>query len=49
MPLKGSPGYRKKPSALKREHPAFLFLWVFLPSWIRIQIANPDPDPIHNT
>ncbi len=61
---------QEKPSALKREHPAlqktkfinflFLFLRLFLPSWIRIririQILNPDPDPgipvisrFHNT
>jgi hypothetical protein len=43
---------QEKPLALKREDPAlqkskfinfFLFLWAFLPSWIRI--ANPDQDP----
>jgi hypothetical protein len=26
----------------------FLFLWVVLPSWIRILIANPDRDPIES-
>jgi hypothetical protein len=51
-----------KPWALKRENPAlqsmkflnfFLFLWVILPSWIRIRTPdpltwlNPDPDPKH--
>jgi hypothetical protein len=45
---------QKKPSALKREHPAlqnmkfsifFYFCGPFLPSWIRIRIPNTDPDP----
>ncbi len=44
---------QKKPSALEREHPAlqkmkfincFLFSGPFLPSWIRVRIANPDPN-----
>jgi hypothetical protein len=45
---------QKKPSALKREHPAlhnmkflnfFYFCGSFLPSWIRTRIPNTDPDP----
>jgi hypothetical protein len=55
-PPKRAPKLQEKPSALKREHPVlknmkildfFLFLWVFLPSWIRIRISNlnADPDP----
>jgi hypothetical protein len=62
------PKLQEKPSALNREHPhsekwnLLTFFYVFgsfLPSWIRIRIANPDPgtplDPdliriwIHNT
>jgi hypothetical protein len=44
-----APNLQEKPSALKREHPAlqnmtflyiFLFLWVILPSWIRIRIQQ---------
>ncbi len=44
---------QEKPLALKRELPAFqklkfinffLFCGSFLPAWIRIRIANPDPD-----
>jgi hypothetical protein len=38
---------QEKPSSLKREHPALQkmkFNLTFLPSWIRIRIANPDPD-----
>jgi hypothetical protein len=36
------PNLQEKPSALKREHPAvqnmtFLYIFLFLPSWIRIQ------------
>ncbi len=47
---------QEKPSALKREHPAlkkmkfmnfFYACGSFFPSWIRIRIANPDPDPQH--
>jgi hypothetical protein len=65
--LKGSPSYRKslRPPPPKKEHPAlqkrnykvFYFCRSFLPSWIRIRIAdpdpgtplnpNPDPDPHH--
>jgi hypothetical protein len=47
---------QKKPSALKRGHPTlknmnfykffFYFCGSFLPSWIRIRIPNPDPDPL---
>ncbi len=42
MPPKGRPSYKKKPSALKRGHPAiqnikflkfFIFLWAFFLSW----------------
>ncbi len=49
---KGRPSYKR--TLLKREHPAFQnmiflkFFFVcgsFLPSWIRIQIPNTDPDP----
>ncbi len=41
---------QKKPSALKREHPAFskheisYFCGSFLPFWIQIRIPNPNPD-----
>jgi hypothetical protein len=43
--LKGQ--LQEKPSTLKREHPALLFLRSLLPSWIRIwtMIANQNPDP----
>jgi hypothetical protein len=43
----------KEPSSLPRDHSAlenitflqdFLFLWVFLPTWIQIRIPNADPD-----
>jgi hypothetical protein len=46
---------KKKPSALKREHPALqymkflnclLFLWVILPSWMRIRILDADTVPL---
>ncbi len=52
---KGRPGYKKKPSALKRENSAlqnmkflnfFYFCGSFFPSWIRIGIPNTDPDPL---
>jgi hypothetical protein len=45
----------KKPSALKREHPAlqnikilifFYFCGSILPFWIRIRVPNPDTDPL---
>jgi len=46
---------QKKPSALKREHPAlqnvkflnFFYFWgSFLPCWIRFRIPNTGPDPL---
>jgi hypothetical protein len=48
-PNKRTPKLLEKPSALKREHPAiqnmkllhfFLYLWFFLPSWMRIRIQQ---------
>jgi hypothetical protein len=45
---------QERPSSLKRKHPEpeemklikfFYFCWSYMPSWIRIRIANPDPDP----
>ncbi len=52
--LKRTSKQQEKPSALKREHLAlqtmilvnfFNFFGSFLPSWIRIRITNPSPDP----